>query len=184
MPRGNMAKIYRYAGPQIIATRVAGQTAGCSVDSPQDVRRWVRQSGQILERAGQVTATFVIDEAGTLRIADRRSEHVACAGGKPVLSAGEITFSITPAQVSVEWVTNQSTGYCPEPESWSTVAAGLTRASIQAPPRFSQEFVFRRCVRCGSLNVVRDNFFECGTCSAELPSEWNVVPAAIPLKNR
>jgi hypothetical protein len=36
--------------------------------------------------------TFVIDLNGELRIAPRRSEHVACAEGHAVLSAGEMTF--------------------------------------------------------------------------------------------
>ncbi|MEU6730442.1 hypothetical protein ABZ917_42625 [Nonomuraea wenchangensis] len=30
---------------------------------------------------------------GVLLLAPRRSEHVACAGGRPVLSAGEISFA-------------------------------------------------------------------------------------------
>ncbi|CAM5508234.1 hypothetical protein STANM309S_03657 [Streptomyces tanashiensis] len=36
--------------------------------------------------------TFVVGTDGILRLAPRRSEHVACAGGAMVLSAGEIGF--------------------------------------------------------------------------------------------
>ena len=38
------------------------------------------------------TYTFVVDEFATLRIADRSSEHIACAGFRPVMAAGELTF--------------------------------------------------------------------------------------------
>jgi hypothetical protein len=179
-----MLKLYPYVGPPAIAARVAGRPAGFPVNSPQDVRQWIRQTGQTLDRQGQVTATFVVDELGALRIADRRSEHVACAGGKPVLSAGEITFSVTPRLTSVEWVTNQSTGYCPEPESWPAVGAALNWAGIQGPAEFSQACLFRRCVRCGLVNIVKDGFFYCDNCSWPLPSEWNVTPDATLVKER
>ncbi|MBF0289995.1 MAG: hypothetical protein HQM14_19435, partial [SAR324 cluster bacterium] len=55
-----------------------------------------------------------------LLLAPQRSEHVACAAGRDVLSAGQMAFD--PETVSLEEVTNQSTGYCPEPESWDAVA--------------------------------------------------------------
>jgi len=61
--------------------------------------------------------TFVIDQSGTLLVADRQSEHVACAGRQPVLSAGEMTFLVSGKVVEMAEVSNQSTGYCPEPES-------------------------------------------------------------------
>jgi hypothetical protein len=72
-------------------------------------------------------ATFVIDLNGDLLVADRRSEHVACAGGGPVLSAGEMFFLVEEDRVEVTDVSNQSTGYCPEPSSWPGVAAALDR---------------------------------------------------------
>src|SRR5207245_3026844 len=125
-----------------------------------------------------VTATFIIDETGGLLIADRRSEHVACAGGRPVRSAGEMTFTVKTSGVSVAWVTNQSTGYCPEPDSWPAVEAALARAGIAAPDGFSQEFVFRRCPRCGSINIIKSGVFDCGVCSTPLPEEWNLDSAA------
>jgi hypothetical protein len=42
-----------------------------------------------------------------------------------VLSAGEITFSRKGKSLVVSDVTNQSTGYCPEPKSWKAVKASL-----------------------------------------------------------
>jgi hypothetical protein len=169
-----MPRIYQYIGPRNIAARLAGRPPGSAIRSSEDVHQWIQATGQLPDREGRVIATFVVDESGTLRIADRRSEHVACAGGMPVLSAGEMTFSVISESVAVEEASNQSTGYCPEPESWPSVAAALGQAGIQGPAGFTSELTFRRCVHCGALNVVKDHFFECGTCSAELPRAWNL----------
>jgi hypothetical protein len=98
---------------------------------------------------------------------------VACAGGTPVLSAGEISFERGPAGWEVTSVTNQSTGYCPEPSSWSAVARALDRIGAPHPGRFTSEFVFRRCPQCGERNIVRDGDFTCAICDAELPASWN-----------
>jgi hypothetical protein len=61
--------------------------------------------------------TFVIDLGGALRLAPRRGEHVACADGAPVLSAGEITFLRDQDRWTVSEVSNPSTGCCPDPAS-------------------------------------------------------------------
>ena len=169
-----MQRTYRYVGPKKIAGRVTASAAGTRVESSKDVLRWIQQTNQELDAAASVTATFVIDEAGWLRIADRRSEHVACAGGRPVQSAGEMTFTVRPRGISVVWGTNQSTGYCPEPDSWSAVEAALVQAGIDAPAGFSQEFHFRRCPHCGCINLIKERVFECGVCSSTLPEEWNL----------
>jgi hypothetical protein len=171
-----MRQTYRYIGPKKIGARAPAAPAGIRVESPEDVLRWVRQTGQESTPAKNVTATFVIDETGSLRIADRRSEHVACAGGQPVKSAGEMTFTVVAKRVSVTWVTNQSTGYCPEPDSWPEVKGALSRAGIPAPDGFSLAFVFRRCQHCGFINLVKDEVFECGVCSTPLPAKWNLDP--------
>lgn len=163
--------MYRYVGPRRIADRAPSEPAGVPIRSPADVRGWVRGSDQELV-AGSVIATFVVDAAGTLLVADRRSEHVACAGGQAVQSAGEITFAVGRA-VEVVAVSNQSTGYCPEPESWPAVAVSLVAAGLEPPDGFSLACVFRRCVGCGSLTLVKGGVFECGTCGAELPPAYN-----------
>src|SRR4051812_21449492 len=77
----SMPKIYRYVGPRRIAERSLHAPMGMQINSSDGVLRWSRQTGQALTPSGGVTATFIIDEHGNLRIADRRSEHVACAGG-------------------------------------------------------------------------------------------------------
>src|ERR1700754_1038757 len=93
------------------------------IGSVSDVIDWFTRTGQDSVRGEAVRATFIIDTDGWLWIADRHSEHVACAAGRDVLSAGEMTFETNRQTqvVVVSAVTNQSAGYCPEPESWPVV---------------------------------------------------------------
>jgi len=165
-------RLYHYIGPKSIAERTRPIPTGTAIRSAGDVRAWVRDSGQTLI-AGCVIATFVINDSGLLLIADRRSEHVACAGGQPVRSAGEMTFDIG-VVVEVIAVSNQSTGYCPEPTSWSAVDDALSHAGFAVPKGFALACVFRRCVGCGGLNLVKEDVFECGRYRMELPERYNV----------
>lgn len=164
---------YRYIGPHEIADRVRGSGRSTPIRSAADVLRWADESGQDRDADGCVTATFVIDRAGTLLVADRRSEHVACAGGQPVLSAGEMTFDLTGPADRVAGVSNQSTGYCPEPETWPAVAAALAAAGLEPPAGFAPACIFRRCVGCGMRNLVKDGVFVCGVCGRDLPAVYN-----------
>ena len=70
-------------------------------------------------------------------------------------------------------MSNQSTGFCPEPESWPAVATALDRIGVANPGRFTTEVVFRRCEKCDELGVVQDGWFVCGVCGADLPAKWN-----------
>lgn len=77
---------YRYVGPAEIADRVQSDCGGAVIDSAEKLKSSLRlvdgyQSGESL------AVTFVVGANGMLRIADRRSEHVACTRGKDVLSA-------------------------------------------------------------------------------------------------
>jgi hypothetical protein len=166
-------RLYRYVGPREIAERVRHAPGGTPVASAADVLRWARATEQRPDAEGWVIATFVVDAAGALRLADRRSEHLACAGGGPVRSAGEITLDLSAAPVAVVAVSNQSTGYCPEPESWPAVAAALRAAGLAPPEEFSLACAFRLCVQCGSIGLVKDGVFECVVCEAELPRTYN-----------
>ena len=74
-------RLYSYVGPRRIADRSITSPPGTPVEAPEDLIRWARETGQEASADGAVTVTFVVDEGGILRIADRRSEHVACAGG-------------------------------------------------------------------------------------------------------
>jgi hypothetical protein len=168
-----MVKVYQYVGPAGIKGRAAHAGPGVRIESVSDLREWMRSTGQRPNAAGLVTATFVVGEDGSLRVADRASEHVACSGLRPVLSAGEMFLRVDPDGVEVAEVSNQSTGFCPEPASWPAVAAALDRLGIRHPGRFTQEIMFRRCPACGERNVVKDGWFACGVCGADLPAEWN-----------
>ncbi|MER7468284.1 hypothetical protein [Streptomyces sp. NPDC097981] len=141
--------------------------------------RSIRSAGELdawfLERAEERAEpfTFVVDIAGVLRLAPRRSEHVVCAGGGAVLGAGEMTFRGESGTWTAEEVGNQSTGYCPDTASGPAVAAALAAAGIGHPSGFTHEVVFRRCPACDQLNIVREEYFVCVFCDGLLPQEWN-----------
>jgi hypothetical protein len=117
--------------------------------------------------------TFVVALDGVLRLAPRRSEHIALAGGQDVLAAGEMTFASTGARWRLAEVTNQSTGYCPDPDCWPVVARALDRAGVPHSGGFTDRIIFRRCPSCGERNIVKDNDFTCALCGSALPAEWN-----------
>ncbi|MCP2342577.1 hypothetical protein [Actinomadura rupiterrae] len=119
------------------------------------------------------TFTFVIDLAAKLRLAPQRSEHVACAGGEPVLSAGEITFEQHPTGWAVTDISNQSTGYCPDVTSFTAIKAALDNAGLVHPGHLTHPVVFRRCPQCHQLNIVKDAHYACALCDHPLPTTWN-----------
>jgi hypothetical protein len=165
---------YRYVGPPDVLSAVRPGGEGRLIGSPADLAAWLMTRGED-ERAEPVT--FVIDLGGALRLAPRRSEHVACADGASVLSAGEITFLRDQGRWTVSEISNQSTGYCPDPDSWPAVAAALDRAGLEHPGGFTDPVVFRRCPECEERNLVKDAFFACAVCGADLPEAWNFDPA-------
>jgi hypothetical protein len=168
-----VSRLYQYVGPENIRRRAAGCPAGTTISSIDDLTAWMKESKQNPNPAGLVVVTFVVDEQGKMLVADRGSEHVACSGGRPVLSAGEMFLTRSGSVWRVAEVSNQSTGYCPEPESWPAVATALDAAWIEHPGGFKLAVVFRRCNGCGQRNVVRDGWFACGVCGADLPAQWN-----------
>ncbi len=171
-------KPYRCVGPCEIRDRAAaGDVPGFRPTSARELGDWLRQTAQAPNGDGLFPVTFVVDAEGSLRVADRRSEHVACAGGRPVRSAGELFLRAGPGGVRVERASNQSTGYCPEPESWPAVAAALDRLGVPHPRHFTEAITFRRCVACGQRNVVKDGWFVCGVCGTDLPATWNAGEA-------
>ncbi|GAB4048595.1 hypothetical protein [Catellatospora paridis] len=161
---------YSYVGPEEILHLAADAIGGHRIRSAADVGAWL----DICHRADLGEAfTFVVDLDGTLRLAPRRSEHVACAAGAAVLAAGEILFSRDQADWAVDEVTNQSTGYCPDLDSWTAVAAALDAAGLRHPAGFTQRYVFRCCPKCGERNIVKEDDFICAVCDADLPTCWN-----------
>ncbi|MBF8185989.1 hypothetical protein ITP53_09570 [Nonomuraea sp. K274] len=162
---------YGYVGPADVKAAVRSGNEGHPIRLRADFDRWVA------ERSGAELAepfTFVVDMDGVLRLAPRRSEHVTCAGGGRVLSAGEIAFSRETGRWAVLGVSNHSTGYCPDTSSWPAVAEALDRAGLGHPPGFTSEVVFRRCLTCQEHNIVRENYFVCVFCENDLPALWNV----------
>ena len=164
------ARLYSYIGPTEFLDAALSASPGFIVRTQEDIVEWLAQQCDEAEVDGTVVATFVIDRDGFLRVAPRRSEHIACAAGGPVLSAGEMTFSVA---ANVTEVSNQSTGFCPEPESWTHVEAALDRIPLTHPVGFTTSIVFRRCPNCGERNIVKDGWFVCELCDAELPQRWN-----------
>ncbi|MEN0068198.1 MAG: hypothetical protein AAGA48_39110 [Myxococcota bacterium] len=162
---------YFYVGPPEIRERVKDLPHGALIRSPTDALQWLKAAGA---KPSDVTiATWVVDAEGGLRLADRHSEHVACAGGGPVRSAGEIGLSYHHG-VDVVSITNQSTGFCPEPRSWPAVADALRHAGLEPPNGFDPAFEFRRCPSCHAINLIKDDHYFCG-CGAELPRAWNFL---------
>jgi hypothetical protein len=117
-------------------------------------------------------ATYIVDLESRFWLADRRSEHVACARGQAVLAAGEIAWEVASGVVEIVEGTNQSTGYCPTPESWHMVSAVLETIGVDLPPTWTRTFLFRRCL-CGQINLIKDDVFECAVCGQALSLAWN-----------
>ncbi|MFD9123618.1 hypothetical protein [Kitasatospora sp. NPDC059571] len=161
---------YRYVGPAGLRATVRPGAEGCPIGSYGDLDAWAAEHGTA------EPFTFVVDTAGRLLLAPRRSEHIACAGGRPVLAAGEIGFVRQAAGWQVSEVTNQSTGYCPDLPCWTAVARALDRAGLARPEGFTHEVVFRRCPSCRRIGIVRDEDYHCVFCDTAVPRTWNVTP--------
>ena len=167
---------YGYVGPaDIRAGAVRADAEGRPIRSAADFAAWVREQ----ERDDLAEPfTYVVGPDWVLRLAPRRSEHVACAGGARVIGAGEIAFAREAGRWLVTEISNQSTGYCPDPDTWPVVAAAVERAELAHPGGFTHAFVFRRCPDCGEHNVVKEADFVCVFCAGELPMYWNIDPNA------
>ncbi|MFC8429665.1 hypothetical protein [Streptomyces sp. NPDC057253] len=166
---------YRYVGPAELKATVGPGDGGYRIGSTAEFAGWIadRSAAELAE-----PFTFVVGTDGVLRLAPRRSEHVACAGGAEVLSAGEMGFVREADGWAVSEVSNQSTGYCPDVTSWPTVARALDHAGLDRPSGFTHEVVFRRCPDCRQHNIVREGDFVCVFCGGDLPRTWNVDPTA------
>ncbi|SFQ13104.1 hypothetical protein SAMN04489713_122128 [Actinomadura madurae] len=162
---------YGYVGPAEILQQVQAGRHGEAITSHHDLAIWLAQQAA---QDREEPFTFVIDLTGTLRLAPQRSEHVICAGGEAVLSAGEITLTQDRDRWVVSEISNQSTGYCPDVSSWQAVAAALGRAGLDHPTAFSHPITFRRCPQCHQRNIVKDDHYVCAVCETPLPDYWNM----------
>ena len=89
-----------------------------------------------------------------------------------MLAAGELRLDPAGAVV---WISNYSSGYCPDPSCFGAVRDALQRLAITAPASFDHAVIFRRCEACGQRCVVKDADYTCAVCDAVLPAEWNFV---------
>jgi hypothetical protein len=170
----NQHKYYTYVGSEEIKLSVANFPSGTVIDSIADLENWIYQTyDKKTISSNSIAATFVIDVEGNLLLADRHSEHVACAGGKVVLSAGEIFIIFEGNSLEISDITNQSTGYCPEIESWTHVESALDKIQVSHPSSFTIEFNFRRCSSCSQTNIIKNDSSICLVCNSTLPDKWN-----------
>lgn len=161
--------MYKYVGSKEILRCIKPNAKGYKINSSLDIQEWIIQTEQTLDENNEIIATFIIDTTHNLKINDRHLEHVACAEGNPVLSAGEIIFEINNGKVTkITHITNQSTGYCPQINSWKEVDKALKKLDLPFPPFFTQEFIFRICEKCDNINIIKDNFFVCNICESNL----------------
>ena len=164
--------MYKYVGPKEILKQIKLERIGHLITKKDDICKWIAETNQQIDFNDEITATFIIDLEENLRINDRRSEHVVCANGKPVLSAGEITFEVEKGKsLVVSQISNQSTGYCPAPKSWKNIDRVLSKVGIEYPEYLTTEFVFRICEKCKNINIVKDNYYVCLICNADLPEK-------------
>ncbi len=168
-----MSKHYEYIGPKEILNQIQPQFKGTVISTLQDIYRWIMKHLHNSKVGEVVICTFIINLEGQLVIADRHSEHVQCAFGEAVKSAGEIVFLIEKGQhITIDSITNQSTGYCPSADSWKAVEAALKKIDgLNIPNGFEPEFVFSYCPNCETRQIVREAFYYCPMCEGALLSE-------------
>lgn len=164
-----MTRLYDYVGPNRLVDLASSAIDRLEPLTSAELAAWLRTH----YATDDVTLTYVVTASGRLRLSDRHTEHIACAEGHPVRAAGEVCLGVDGDAVDVISVTNQSTGYCPEPICFEAVREALTAVGLTAPDGFSHQFVFRRCNGCGGITVVKDGDFECAACGEPLPKEWN-----------
>ncbi|WP_372366240.1 hypothetical protein [Candidatus Uabimicrobium sp. HlEnr_7] len=158
------SRLYEYVGPRAIAENKK-TCERVQVTCHEDIVKWTHHS------KGIIITTFIVDEQEKLWAADRHCEHVACARRNSVFAAGEMTFALDRAEVT--FITNQSTGYCPEVSSWNVISDVLAKTNMIFPSFFDKSFIFRRCVSCQQINIVKDDIYECAVCETSLNLEWN-----------
>jgi hypothetical protein len=175
-------RLYHYVGPADLARLATGNTPRMPLDTAASAIKLWRQNFPSFKpeprksvSSETLTVTFVVLPAEGMWVADRHSEHVACARGGPVHAAGELTLTLNQQgqPLVITEISNQSTGFCPEPESWYAVKHALQNSGIRHPQGFTTAMIFRRCPKCRSTNIVKDLWFHCEVCKAELPAEWN-----------
>lgn len=163
---------YEYIGPKEILNSIKPELQGTKIESSKEIVNWLKLNNKITKAENFTVCTFIIDLKGHLLISDRHSEHVQCAFGENVLSAGEIGFKVeSQERVKVESLTNLSTGYCPPPKSWSEVYKTLIQIEgLIIPKKFEPSYIFSYCSQCKQRQIIKDDFYYCPICEKELLS--------------
>jgi hypothetical protein len=156
--------LYRYVGPESVRLRALTEPAGTPIRTAADVAEFARRERTFASEG----ASFIVDGAGTLHLAPRRSEHVGCASGRDVLAAGELSMALVRGRWTVTECSNQSTGYCPEPSCFEALAAALDALAIARPAAWTQALLIRRCDSCAQIQVIKEEVFECAVCGHPL----------------
>lgn len=163
-------KLYRYIGPAHLRAQVS-PGGEAPLTTAAELGAWLREHPD----AWREPVTFVVDAAGRLRLAPRRSEHVVCAGGEPVRAAGELQLARgRGGRPQVAWASNQSTGYGPEPASFAALREAVERLDMEIPDGYEPAFDFRRCEACHQLALIKDDDWSCAACGEALPRAWNL----------
>ena len=171
-------KLYDYVGPASIRASASFDTPRHAVRDSKGIVVWATERLGFTNRDRQMTFTYVVQPLAQLYLADRRSEHIACARGGAVLTAGEITFERHGSDLILIETSNLSTGFCPESTSWPSLSVALVTAGFPAIECFTQPFEFRLCVTCQQTCVIKDDTYDCPSCFGSLPRDWN-YPAAL-----
>lgn len=160
---------YPYVGSHEIRKLADAPIERFHPQSPRELLEWMAH-----QSVRSATFTFVVSLEGRLLLSARGTEHVALAQGANVRGAGEISLAVHRDIIHVTSVTNQSTGYCPEPSCWLHVKAALEAAGLTPTDGFTHEFHFRRCTRCHTINLLKPEFPDCPVCGEQLPEKWNL----------
>lgn len=164
--------VFHYIGNPALIERNAFRL---QVRSEGDLAKWYFRHQFECDCEGLVPATYIVDAAGWLWIAERRSEHVCCAHGEAVQAAGELFIETKKGVGIVARMSNQSTGYCPAVESWNVIHDVLDKLEVSHPLFFDPQCEFRQCESCGIVQLVKDDFYECCVCSNSLPETRNIA---------
>jgi hypothetical protein len=126
-----VTKLYSYVGPARIRDEARHQPKGAEIRTLDALHSFLRTHGG--RRGRESTVTFVIDEAGVLRIADRHSEHVACADEMAFAVAGGACRSRAPRTSRPVSAPNRSPGprcSAPSMRSGSGIPEGCSHARL------------------------------------------------------
>ena len=162
------SRLYQYVGSSAFIPAPDQFPPRLRLDDLDELKSWMVENRDQIDLEECIPATYIVDDVGHFWIADRGSEHVACARVGKVQAAGEVFFSGLEEVPYIDRITNQSTGYCPEASCWSAVLEAFEAINIPFPENFDPAFEFRNCESCGTLNLIKEDYFVCMCCGAEL----------------